>query len=281
MLVLLLLCSIAIPADAQPRRVTSPSASLTLVGSRDDGLIGATTLTFATPADAISVTTDDDQRGVHVEASDATDWFLFDLTSGTARTLEVGTYAAIQFPDIGTRPGLALAGDGAGCGNTSYGTFTVNSITKTPEGWVKDLDTSFEYHCSAQVNPVRGRLKITRPWPVRLSVANSTTADTVNPRTDTAHVAGTLTCSRAIDVGVSGAVTVVRDGRIVVGWYGVTVACAPGASMAWAADAIFPAGSHVAAGWARVDAKATAEDPAYGIAQATDLDRVWLRRVMV
>lgn len=228
-------------ATAQP--VASGTFSFT--SDPGDWVGGGGSYSYDTAAgDTMSVTGSDDDRVVQINLSGANgDWWFLFLGAPTGQQLAPGTYSgATRFADP-SAPLIDLEGNGRGC-NEVTGSFTINSITWGPLGYVQALDATFEQHCEGGDPAARGQVHITNPPPppaldLGLTVSTSGTASTLNGN---AMLHGTVTCTKAAMVFVGGDLTQVNKGLIARGSYSKQVSCTPGAPVAWTATAA-PAGN--------------------------------------
>jgi len=244
------------------------SGTLSFSGDAGDYISGGASYSYATGADQFQVSSDatDQYVDVEVTAADGTPWTL-DLAAPAGQALAVGTYTgATRFPfNSGSEPGLSLFGDGRGC-NTVTGSFTVSKVDFGPNGYVQDLDATYEQHCEGGTSALTGQVHIVNPPPpavltLGLAVAVDGTASALNGQ---ASVHGTVTCNKPTQVTVAGQVTQVKKRVLIRGSYTASVACTPAAPAAWQASADPTATTPFQKGDVQVTAQADATDPDYG-----------------
>ncbi|MFJ8644635.1 hypothetical protein ACIRNI_00690 [Streptomyces sp. NPDC093546] len=269
-------------AEAQAQPVAEGSISFS--GDAADYITQGRSYSYATASqDRLSATASQDGGVVSVSVDAANgEWWYLDLAAPAGTSLAPGEYTgATRHPfNEPTQPGLSLSGEGRGC-NTLTGSFTIGAVELGPNGYVKKLDATFEQHCEGDVPAARGEIHIDNPAPpaqldLGLAVALEGTASTLNGK---ATLHGTVSCSKPVAVQVSGNVTQVKKQNLIRGAYDTSVACVPGAPVAWTATAT-PSGSvPFQRGDVEVEARAWATDPDYGQAvTANETVAVHLRR---
>ncbi|KDN20506.1 hypothetical protein [Amycolatopsis rifamycinica] len=250
------------PAQAQP----VATGSLSFSGDGGDYISQGGSYAYSTEAnDRLTVNASEDRNHIAVSVSAFnSDWWTVDLAAPSGTGLTAGTYDAatrypFQEPDA---PGLDLSGNGRGC-NTLVGTFTVQNVVFGPRGYVQTLDATFEQHCEGAEPAARGEVHIANPpappdLAIGLKVATDGTASTLNGN---AYLHGTVDCTAAAKVTLSGAATQVKRNVIIRGTYTAQVACTPGTPAPWTATVV-PAGTTpFQKGKAEVVTQATALDP--------------------
>ncbi|MBK3640945.1 hypothetical protein [Streptomyces sp. MBT33] len=253
-------------SEAQALPVTEGSFSFS--GDDGDYISGGRSYTYATAAqDHMNVTgnTDDGVVTVSVDGANG-DWWTLNLAAPSGKALTPGTYTgATRYPfNEATEPGLSLSGNGRGC-NQLTGTFTISAVEFGPQGYVKKLDASFEQHCEGSTPAARGEVHIENPAPpaelgLGLDIALKGTASSLNGKA-TFH--GTVSCTKPVQVTVTGNVTQVKKRDLIRGSYSNSVACTPGAPVNWTGTAV-PTGSvPFQKGDVEVEGHATATDPDY------------------
>lgn len=202
---------------------------------------------------------------VFVNGADGGSWALhFAAPWGQPQTLTPGTYTGAKANPAPEEPRLELRGNGRDC--LAEGSFTIRSVAFGPNGYVKDLDASFEQHCPGATETVRGDVRIQNPEPPAATVLGLSVSDTAIADKDTgkAVVKGTVTCNSPITVDTYGSLSQTNDGVTVRGSYRTQVACVPGGPVAWTAEAV-PSGTvPFQPGDASVVSRATSKDPFYG-----------------
>lgn len=248
---------------------TAQTASLSFTSDPGDWIGGGATSSYSTTAGdtfGVSGANNDGVITVSVNAADG-EWWYLNLAAPSGQALAAGDYTgATRYPfNIAPNPGLDFTGDGRGC-NTSTGSFTINDVTFGPEGYVQQLDATFVQHCEGGVPALTGKVHIQNPPPppaldLGLTVATDGTASTINGK---AHIHGTVTCTVAAQVTVSGTATEVVKGDLINGTFNSDVACTPGGPVAWTADATPNGLFAFQKGTAEVQSQASAFDPNYG-----------------
>jgi hypothetical protein len=261
----------AVPAQAQ----TVATGSLSFSGDDGDYISGGGAYAYSTEAkDRLTVNATGDHNHISVSVSGFnSDWWYLDLAAPSGEGLTAGTYdGATRYPFQGAgAPGLSLDGNGRGC-NTLTGTFAVQNVVFGPAGYVQTLDATFEQHCEGGTAAARGEVHIANPpapaeLAIGLEVATDGTASTLNGN---AYLHGTVGCTAAAQVTLSGTATQVKRNVIIRGNYSVRVACTPGAPVPWTAVAV-PAGTTpFQKGKAEVVTQATALDPVYNTNVSVD-----------
>jgi hypothetical protein len=192
------------------------------------------------------------------------DWWYLYLAAPAGETLDPGTYSGATRTGEGGTPSLDFYGNERGCTSIT-GSFTINAIEWFPNGYLKTLDATFEQHCDGAEPAARGQVDIANPpqppaQELALTVATEGTAQTVSGN---ARLNGTVTCTKAAEVFVSGAVVQNNKETITRGYYARQVACTPGAPAPWAATAIPSGGEAFQKGDAEVTSEASAYDSYY------------------
>ncbi|MFD7921218.1 hypothetical protein ACFV3R_18570 [Streptomyces sp. NPDC059740] len=254
---------------------TATEASLSFSGDAGDYISGGGSYSYATASnDRLNVSGSTDHSHVNVSVDGANgDWWYLDLAAPAGQELQAGTYTgATRYPfNESAEPGLSLDGNGRGC-NTLTGSFTITDIAFAPDGSVQDLDATYEQHCEGGSAALRGEVHVASPEPppaldLGLGVAVDGTASALNGK---ASVHGTVTCTKPVDVTVSGKVTQVKKHVLIRGDFTGSVNCTPGAPVSWTAQADPTGTTPFQRGDVQVDATASATDPDYGSASSVD-----------
>ncbi|MEV0118130.1 hypothetical protein AB0H77_33635 [Streptomyces sp. NPDC050844] len=243
--------------------------SLSFSGDTGDWVTGGQSFAYSTAAqDTLGVSASTDNGGVSVNVNGANgDWWTLDLAAPSGTTLAPGSYTgATRAGSNGpTEPGLSLSGNGKGCSDLT-GSFTVQDVVFGPRGYVQKLDATYEQHCSGSEPALRGEVHISNPpAPAELQLGVDVAAKgTVAGADGRPTVHGTVTCNVPTDVSVAGEVTQTSRNVTVTGPYSTSVACAPGAPVAWTATVTATGDSPFVKGDAQVRAQAFTQDPNYG-----------------
>lgn len=231
--------------------------------------------------DTLNVSGSSDDRSVHVNVNGANgDWWFLDIAAPQGQTLTPGTYSgAIRYPfQDPTQSGLDFDGNGRGC-NELTGSFAVQQAAFGPNGYVQEFDATFEQHCEGSNPALHGEVHITNPAPppaldLGLSVATDGTANTIDGN---ATVHGSVTCTKATTVTLSGTIVETYQRVLVRAPYSTHVSCTPDAPVAWSATAAPTGGSPFRNGKAEATTQASGHDVDYGNdATATDTTVVTL-----
>ncbi|MDC2956570.1 hypothetical protein PO587_19035 [Streptomyces gilvifuscus] len=255
-------------AGSEAHALPVTEGSFSFSGDDGDYISGGRSYTYATASqDHMNVTGNTDNGVVTVSVDGANgDWWSLNLSAPSGKALTPGTYTgATRYPfNEATEPGLSLSGNGRGC-NQLTGTFTISAVEFGPQGYVKKLDASFEQHCEGSTPAARGEVHIENPAPpaelgLGLDIALNGTASSLNGKA-TFH--GTVSCTKPVQVTVTGNVTQVKKRDLIRGSYSTSVACTPGAPVNWTGTAV-PTGSvPFQKGDVEVEGHATATDPDY------------------
>lgn len=260
-----------VPAQAQ----TVANGSLSFSGDQGDYISGGGSYAYDTAAkDRLTVNASEDHNHISVSVSGFnSDWWDLDLAAPGGTALTAGTYdGATRWPFQGANaPGLSLDGNGRGC-NTLTGTFAVQNVVFGPHGYVQTLDATFEQHCEGGTAAARGEVHIANPpapaeLGIGLKVATDGTASTLNGN---AYLHGTVECTAAAQVTLSGTTTQVKHNVIIRGNYSAQVACKPGAPVPWKATVVPTGTTPFQKGKAEVVTQATALDPNYNTNVSVD-----------
>jgi hypothetical protein len=248
---------------------TVDSGSLSFSGDPGDYITGGASYSYSTAnQDSFNVSASNDDRVISLSVDGANgDWWYLDLAAPSGTALAPGTYTgATRYPfNATTEPGLSLDGNGRGC-NTLTGDFTISNVVFGPEGYVQELDATFDQNCEGGTAALHGEVHITNPPPpaqldLGLAVGVDGTASSLDGN---ATVHGTVSCNKPVQTTVSGTVVQVAHRELIRGPFSTSVSCVPGAPVAWTATAV-PTGSvPFQKGDAEVQAQASSVDPDYG-----------------
>jgi hypothetical protein len=268
------LVAVAEPAAAQ----TVESGTLVFSGDPGDWITLGRDYKYATSGgDQFSVfgTADNSAVSISVNGADGA-WWSVDVEAPNGQQLTVGaTYTATRYPFNGAGAGFDLSGDGRGC-NELTAFVTITEASFGDNGYVERFGASFEQHCENGDSAARGEVHITNPEPpAALTVTPSVaTEGTVSPVSGRARVNGTVTCNRPVTIGLSGDLSQVVRGRIVRGPLSASVACTPGAPVAWT-TIVTPSGDRpFVKGRAEAYVNATARDEVYNRDVTTSITSV-------
>ncbi|MFD9358648.1 hypothetical protein [Streptomyces sp. NPDC060031] len=258
--------------------------TVTFGGDPGDYISGGGSYAYSAAQDRLDVAGSADRGQVSVGISGTNgDWWTLDLAAPSGTELKAGAYAgATRFPfNGGQAPGLSLGGNGRGC-NTLTGSFSISKIAWGPNGYVEALDASYEQHCEGGEPALRGQVHIKNPAaPARLSLGVGIAVDgKASALSGRATVSGKVTCNKPVRVDVSGLVTQVKRNVLIRGPYSASVACVPGAPVAWSAEADPTGTTPFQAGDVEVKTTAGALDPDYQVSvTANEVAAVHLVRV--
>jgi hypothetical protein len=237
--------------------------TFTLSGDADDYLTQGQSYAYSTSGgdEVYATLRNAGYATIEVDAANGDGWHL-DLYAPRGQQLQPGTYTGATDYPTRTAPGVALRGNGRGCGN-STGEFTITALT-VESGRIAELAADFEVHCESGVPAARGHVEISAPLSPPLQLTVDTTAGAVDPTTGNVTLDGTLTCTEAVLVEVRGSVLQIPAGAPypTYGSFNTYVDCVPGAPVAW--DAVVPHSTDepFQPGPADVSARASALDPA-------------------
>jgi hypothetical protein len=257
-------------ASAQPVQ----TGTLSFTSDVGDYIGGGQTATYDTGAsDVLGVTGSSDNSTVHVTVDGAHgDWWYLDIAAPQGQTLTPGTYTgATRYPFQGVaEPGLDFDGDGRGC-NELTGSFTVQQAVFGPKGYVQEFDATFEQHCEGADPALHGEVHITNPPPpplleLGLSVTTDGKASSVDGN---GTINGSVTCTKAATVTLSGTLTQTYQRVLVRGPYSTQVSCTPDAPVAWSATAVPSGSSPFRNGLAEATTQASGHDSDYGDSATT------------
>lgn len=242
---------------------------LSFVSEPGDYIGQGQSLTF-TPVDSVidpTLTEDHRELRVSIFGPGGSHWFLA-MAAPQGQELLPGVYeGATRWPFQGPfEPGLSFSGAGRGC-NTLTGRFEVLDAVYGPFGYIELFHATFEQHCEGAAAALFGEVQIVNPPPpppleLALTVGKKGTANRI---AGTATVRGTVMCSEAATVDISGTLTQ-RASRfaLVVGSFALSMDCSPTPS-AWVATVSSQGGLPYNSGRAQVDMAASAIDPNYGV----------------
>ena len=236
--------------------------------SQPGDYIGAgQSLTF-TPLDStFNAMVSQDNRELAVSVfPPGTFWFL-NMVAPAGQQLVPGVYqGATRWPfQEPSTPGLDFSGDYRGC-NTLTGQFQVLEAVFAPLGYVERFHATFEQHCEGADAALFGEIQIVNPPPpppltIKMNVDPKGAVQRVR---GTATIEGTIQCSQATTVQLSGTVTQrVSRQALATGFFNLSTDCSS-KPKTWSVR-VAPSGAPFTAGPAQVDATATAFDPNFGV----------------
>jgi hypothetical protein len=269
------------PAAAQAQTVDS--GSFTLSGDPGDYISGGQDWKYSTAdGDGLTVSASTDSRTINLSVDGHQgDWWYVDLSAPSGQALTATTYPeATRYPFNGTGAGLDVSGNGRGC-NTLTGSFVISDIVFGPHGYVQTLHATYEQHCEGGDAAARGTVTIDNPpAPAELTIGASTAPDgTFSRLNGKATVHGTVSCSTAVPVNLSGTVTQVKLKTIIKGSFTATVPCVAGTDVPWTATATPTGDTPFQRGKVEVDTTASATDPSYQVpVSESSTDTVTLTR---
>ncbi len=252
-----------IPANAQ----SVTEGSFTASGDPGDWVTGGGSYSYKTGAgDVMNVSGNGNHVAVSVDGKNGDYWTL-DLAAIQGKPLVRGVYdGALRYPFQGAAaPGLDFSGNHRGCNELS-GTFTIQDIAFGPNGYVHKLHATFVQHCEHGAPAARGEVHIDNAPPpaeldLGLDISVEGEANSINGK---AYVKGTVSCTAAAKVTISGRVTQIKDQVLIRGDYTTQVDCKPGGPVPWTAAADPTGTTPFQAGKAEVLSRASAVDPTYG-----------------
>lgn len=148
---------------------------------------------------------------------------------------ENAEYYFLRVPD---RPGLDVSGEGAGCGDSITGRFTVHEAVFGPNNWVERFRATYEQTCNWSGGTVVGDVDINNgPYPAAMAVGSAVDPTAVLRRDGTLIASGTNTCTRTTSVELR--VVVSQRGAQEEGW--VFAHCFHWMATPWSAE-LTPAG---------------------------------------
>jgi hypothetical protein len=215
----------------------------------------------------INASVSSDGNHVSIQVSGNTFWNL-DFAAPSGQALTAGTLYdnAARYPfQLPSQPGLSLFGDARGC-NTVTGSFTVNSATFGPHGWIQNFDATFVQHCEGNpTSAATGEVVLNNgPAPPELAVSVPVATAQVSHVSGQVVLTGTMTCNRAVTVALSGTLTqrlnrtTLATGRWSVG----DTACGPTPTQ-WSATAVPDASVPFGQGKAQLNGTYSSFDPVF------------------
>jgi len=236
--------------------------------SQPGDYIGAgQSLTF-TPTDSqFNAMVSQDNRELAVSVFPPGSFWFLNMVASAGQQLVPGVYqGATRWPfQEPSTPGLDFSGDGRGC-NTLTGQFQVLEAVYAPFGYVQRFHATFEQHCEGADAALFGEIQIVNPPPpppltIDLNVDRKGAVQRVR---GTVTIGGTLKCSQATTVQLSGTVTQrVSRHALATGVFSLSTPCSP-TQKPWSAG-VAASGAPFGAGPAQVDVTATAFDPNFGV----------------
>jgi hypothetical protein len=145
----------ATPAQAAPASVTSYS----FTSEAGDYIGGGQSRDYRSPATTIRMSGTAGDLTVSVDAG--SEWWTVHLAAPRGDVLRPGRYLDAERASFrtGRSPGLDVSGTGRGC-NEVYGSFWIDQIGVAPDGTVTLLDARFTQHCERADAPrLQGTVK--------------------------------------------------------------------------------------------------------------------------
>jgi hypothetical protein len=154
-----------------------------------------------------------------------------------------------------------MFGNGTGC-FTLTGSFAIDTIVFGPNGYVQQLDATYEQHCDGIEPALRGDVHITNPPPPPLLAlgVHIARSGTVSGPAGDATVTGTATCNMAAPVDLFGTLTEVVNQVVLKSAFSAHVDCTPGQSVPWTATVLPLGDAQFQKGRAEVDMQARSFD---------------------
>lgn len=159
--------------------------------------------------------------------------------------------------------GMDISGDGRGC-NMLNGRFEVLEAVFGPAGYVERFHATFEQHCEGAEPALRGEIQIVNPPPPPvLTISVVLDVKGLVDRGGTATIRGTVSCSAATTVSLSGQLSqVVTRFALATGGVQAQLQCSP-TPTAWSAIAVASGQVPFGAGYATGTLTAVGTDPNY------------------
>lgn len=209
-----------------------------------------------------------DNRELAVSVLPSSSFWDLHLTAPAGTKLLPGVYeGASRWPfQAPPTPGLDFSGDGRGC-NTSTGRFVVLEAVYAPFGYVERFHATFEQHCEGGTPALFGEIQIVNPPPPALLTMDLTLdmKGMAQQVSGAATVSGTIQCSQATTVQLSGAIAQ-RASRVALanGSFSLSIPCSP-APTPWTANVPAQGDVPFNHGPAQVDMTGSATDPNFGV----------------
>lgn len=232
-----------------------------------DYIGGGQTLTFTPTDTGFNSMISTDNREIAIHLSPSSSFWSLHLAAPAGTKLLPGIYdGATRWPfQAPPTPGLDFSGDGRGC-NTLTGRFEVLEAVYAPFGYVERFHAKFEQHCEGGTPALFGEVQIVNPPPpppltIDLTIDRK---GKVQRASGSAIVGGTIQCSQAATVQLSGTVSQ-RASRLVLvaGSFNTSVQCSS-TPTTWTAR-VAAQGTPFNPGPAQVDLTASAMDPSFGV----------------
>ncbi len=255
---------------AQAATITGPGTSVTFSGSGGDYITEDLPWAYDPSNSVINASVSPDGNYVSIDITGDTFWHL-DFAAPSGQALTAGTVYdnAARYPFQGpTQPGLSLYGDGRGC-NTVTGSFTVNSATFGPHGWIQNFDATFVQHCEGDPNSAAtGHVVLNNgpaPPDLAVTVVPAATAQ-VSHVSGQVLLTGTMTCNRAVTVALSGTLNqrLNRTTLATGSWSVGDAACGPTPTQ-WSATVVPNGSIPFGQGNAQIDGTYSSFDPVFQI----------------
>jgi len=240
---------------------------LSFTSESGDYIGGGQTRTFTPTDSGFSSMISADNREIAISVLSSSSFWSLNMAAPAGTKLLPGVYeGATRWPfQAPPTPGLDFSGDGRGC-NTSTGRFEVLEAVYASFGYVERFHATFEQHCEGGTPALFGEIQIVNPPPpppltIDLTIDRK---GKVQRSSGSVTVEGTIQCSQAATVQLSGTVTQ-RASRfvLIIGSFNTSVQCSP-TPTAWTTR-VAAQGAPFNPGAAQVDITASAMDPNFGV----------------
>ncbi|MDQ8708395.1 hypothetical protein RCO28_38960 [Streptomyces sp. LHD-70] len=216
------------------------SGTLSFSGEQGEYVSGGQSHAYAAGAVEmfdVSGPTSESAVGVTVVTPEGKRWSLHMEAPYGQKLIAGTTYTgASRWPDAQPDdPKLEFGETDRWC-STSTGSFTITHIAYGPQGYVREVDATFEQYCNGSTLPVRGEVHARMPEPPAELVVglDLDEAGTIDTRTGQITVGGKVTCNKPASITLNGRVVQTQKQGTPVGYYeNKTVTCTPGAPVPW------------------------------------------------